>query len=89
MWTKRFKIGIQLIGLGFSPFIIHFPSSETHSHFDFHNCLHVGTFLRVKLNFIREVVVLILVAQLFPVSQHSMILLLRAMPRLGSFFSSR
>lgn len=84
-WTKSFNS----VALIFHPFIIPFLSSVAHSHLKFYVCSHhllLGAFIRVKLNFIREVVILILVAQSLHLLQHSMTYLLRDKPSAGSFF---
>lgn len=67
----------------FHPFIIHFQSSVAHSS----HHLFVSSFLRVELNFIKEVVVLILAAQSLPLSQHSSSYLLRWLSLVLVFFS--
>ena len=61
---SRYKV--NSVAWVFHPFIIYFPSSVAHSHFDLYVCshrLHVGAFLAEEPNFIRGVVVLILVAE--------------------------
>lgn len=84
-WTKSFNS----VALIFHPFIIPFLSSVAHSHLKFYVCSHhllLGAFIRVKLNFIRKVVILILGAQSLHLLQHSMTYLLRDKPNAGSFF---
>ena len=80
---------LNSVALIFHPFIIPFLSSVAHSHLKFYVCSHhllLGAFIRVKLNFIRKVVILILGAQSLHLLQHSMTYLLRDKPNAGSFF---
>lgn len=89
-WTKSFKILSQFSDAGISPLHNSFPSAEAHSHFNFYVCLHrlhVNTVLRIELKLHRGRGSLILVAQSFPLLQHSMTYLLKVMLSSGSFFS--
>ena len=90
-WTKSFKILSQFSDAGISPLHNSFPSAEAHSHFNFYVCshrLHVNTVLRIELKLHRGRGSLILVAQSFPLLQHSMTYLLKAMLSSGSSLSS-
>ena len=48
---KVSKYEVSSVASVFHPFIVHFPSSEAHSHFDFHFCshrLHAGAFSKSR-----------------------------------------
>ena len=86
---KVSKYEVSSVASVFHPFIVHFRVQRPTATFTFTFvrtvCMRV-LFLRVELNFIKEVVVLILVAQSLPSVEHSITYLLRVMPSSDSFF---